>query len=129
MTFAVTTQGEAERLPRVLYVSGPMTGLPEFNYPAFEAATVALRAAGYTVVSPHELDADAGVDLATFGPAERRAALARDAEAVLTADGVATLPGVAMSSGARAELALAAAIPIPVAALARWLALAEEATP
>lgn len=38
----------------VVYISGPMTGLPEFNYPAFNAAAAALRAAGYVVENPAE---------------------------------------------------------------------------
>jgi hypothetical protein len=33
-----------------------MTGLPQFNFPAFIAATGELRARGYDIVSPAELD-------------------------------------------------------------------------
>jgi hypothetical protein len=40
--------------PYVVYISGPMTGLPEYNYPAFNAAAAALRAAGYAVENPAE---------------------------------------------------------------------------
>lgn len=40
-----------------LYISGPITGMPDLNFPAFHAAAAALRAAGYTVTNPAELDA------------------------------------------------------------------------
>lgn len=35
-----------------VYLAGPMTGLPEFNYPCFRAAAKRLRAAGYWVENP-----------------------------------------------------------------------------
>lgn len=41
----------AARKKRV-YVAGPMTGLKDFNYPAFNAAADALRALGYQVENP-----------------------------------------------------------------------------
>lgn len=40
--------------PKSIYLSGPMTGLPEFNYPAFNAAAAYLRALGYVVENPAE---------------------------------------------------------------------------
>ena len=35
-----------------IYVSGPMTGLPERNYPAVRAAAEQLEAAGFEVINP-----------------------------------------------------------------------------
>ena len=37
-----------------IYLCGPMTGLPEFNYPSFRAAATAWRHAGVAVLSPVE---------------------------------------------------------------------------
>lgn len=37
-----------------IYICGPMTGLPDNNYPAFHAMAAELRAAGYEVENPAE---------------------------------------------------------------------------
>lgn len=37
-----------------IYISGPMTGRPEFNYPAFHAVAAELRAVGHHVENPAE---------------------------------------------------------------------------
>jgi hypothetical protein len=39
---------------RTIYLAGPMSGLPEFNYPAFYEAATKLRAMGHTVLNPAE---------------------------------------------------------------------------
>jgi len=36
------------------YVAGPMSGLPDFNFPAFHAEAARLRACGDTVLNPAE---------------------------------------------------------------------------
>ena len=35
-----------------IYLSGPMSGLPELNFPAFHAEAARLRALGFEVVNP-----------------------------------------------------------------------------
>jgi hypothetical protein len=41
------------------YLSGPMSGIPEYNAPAFAYFAEKYRARGWEIVSPPELDADA----------------------------------------------------------------------
>lgn len=38
--------------PKVIYIAGPMTGLPELNRPAFMEAEKALTEAGFVVLNP-----------------------------------------------------------------------------
>lgn len=47
----------AVNAPVRLYLCGPMTGYPESNYPAFGRAAAELRALGYDVRNPAELEA------------------------------------------------------------------------
>lgn len=39
-----------------VYLAGPMSGIPEFNYPAFNAKATELRALGIEVRNPAEND-------------------------------------------------------------------------
>ena len=45
-----------------VYVSGPMTSLPDHNRPAFDAAAKRLREQGHFVINPAELSALFGSD-------------------------------------------------------------------
>lgn len=72
-----------------------MTGLPQFNRPAFRAAAAVLRAQGYQVASPAELEGDDRDPWETWV----RKALAM----MLTCDAVVFLPGWRLSRGARLE--------------------------
>jgi hypothetical protein len=89
-----------------VYLSGPMTGLPEFNHPFFAETAAALRGAGYTVVSPHEL-AGPGLTWEEYMRIDLRALL-DGPEAIVM------LPGWEASRGARIELETAKAIGLDV---------------
>lgn len=44
-----------------IYIAGPMSGYPEFNFPAFFAAQAEFEAKGYKVWNPANKDQEAGV--------------------------------------------------------------------
>ena len=91
-----------------LYISGPMTGYPEYNYPAFEEAATYLRSLGYEVISPHEInDADD-----TDHPWEWF--LRRDIAQLVTADAIVVLPKWWESKGARLETDIGARLEMPI---------------
>lgn len=105
-----------------VYLSGPMTGYPRWNFDAFEAGAVALRSLGLTVLSPHEKDLDAGFDPNSDGEGfDLRAALAWDVEAVAKSDAVVVLPGWEDSPGCAIEVTVAEALGKPVVTLATAL--------
>lgn len=112
-----------------IYLAGPMTGIPHFNYPAFNSAAAALRFEGHEVFNPAEHDIETfGKDIsnpdgcAVKAAAEhgfdRRAALKADLSWICDhAEAIALLPGWEKSSGANAERALAVALSLEVLTL------------
>lgn len=96
-----------------------MTGLPDLNFPAFNAAAQALRQAGFTVINPVEIDPEAGKPWATY--------LRADIRALCDCQGVATLPGWRKSKGARLEVHVARQLEMQVASHATWLTWARLA--
>lgn len=97
------------------YVSGPMTGYPHHNLPAFRAAVANLRAVGYDVLNPARHGAD---------PAKTWADYLRDDLAdVLRAELVVVLPGWECSRGAALGVYVAQQLGVPVVPLAVALAL------
>ena len=78
-----------------IYLAGPMSSLPELNFPAFNAEAARLRGMGFDVVNPAELCTD---------PHARWADCMRvDIASLVTCDGLAMLPGSAFSRGALLE--------------------------
>ena len=103
--------------PKTIYIAGKMTGVPLFNFPAFDAARDVLEAEGWKVISPADLDREVGFDPLneTFVSKDfLDRAMRRDIEALLTCDAIYMLEGWETSTGAKAELALANWRHIPV---------------
>ncbi|HEV2734883.1 MAG TPA: dATP/dGTP pyrophosphohydrolase domain-containing protein [Longimicrobiaceae bacterium] len=94
--------------PCRVYLAGPMTGYPEHNFPAFRAAREHLRALGFDVVCPAELEEAA--PLPTW-----EACMRRDVALVAGCEAVVCLPGWERSRGATVETDLARTLGMPVA--------------
>jgi hypothetical protein len=103
-----------------IYLSGPMTGLPESNYPLFNVTAMRLRNIGYSVLNPAE----------QFGgdpTLPRQHYIRQDVVAVATkADAVAVLPNWETSRGARLEVEIARQVCIPVIDAETLEPIAEE---
>jgi len=82
-----------------LYIAGPMTGLPDLNFPAFHAEAARLRALGYEVSNPAEINPDP--------TAGWEACMRADIAELVKCDGVALLPGWERSRGASLEAHIA----------------------
>lgn len=95
-----------------LYIAGPMTGLPEFNYPAFMDAERRLIEAGYEVENPAR---PGQVDGWTW-----RDYMKRGISQLVLCDGVALLPGSEKSWGACIERDLAMSLGMRCAGLPYW---------
>ncbi len=84
----------------VVYIAGPMTGLPEFNYPAFHEMAEYLRGWGLEVRNPAENDAGS-----TGKPWEHYMKLG--IRSLLDCDTIVLLPGWENSRGAKLERLIA----------------------
>jgi hypothetical protein len=99
----------------ILYIAGPMSGLPELNYPAFFKAEEDLRAAGYRrILNPARAVCPTDSDWHIW--------MRSGIDMVLRSEGVALLPGHQISRGARLERYVAQALGMPVHTLDEWLA-------
>jgi hypothetical protein len=93
--------------PRHFYISGPMSGLPKFNFPAFMAAEKRLLALHHSneVTNPAKLKMPANIN--HLSPRDRwRIYMRRDLVAMIQNNccSMALLPGWRKSEGARAEV-------------------------
>lgn len=109
----MTTLTEA----KTIYLSGPMTGIEDFNRAAFDAAAEQLRNVGFEVIVPGENESYDPIELATgtVSRQKREFYLSRDITYIIEiADAVVVLPGWKESEGAKLEVVVAQAIGVPV---------------
>jgi hypothetical protein len=93
-----------------VYLSGPMSGLPELNFPAFHAAAAKLRAQGFDVVNPAEINVEPGAPWSDC--------LRADIAQLVTCGAIALMPGWTKSRGARLEKHIADELGMRVIVLA-----------
>lgn len=94
-----------------LYIAGPMTGLPDYNRPAFNKAQAQLEAAGYRVLNPARQPD--GLSYTEY--------MDRGYDDIRQSDGVALLDGWDESPGANAEVRFADRIAVDASPVGSWL--------
>jgi len=101
---------------KVYYLAGPMSGIADFNYPAFEKAEYELEISGIKILSPHKLYSDS-----VPGTLKYEDYLKTGFRALLTCDGIILLKGWGRSKGARRELDIALDLKYPVYYYDNWM--------
>ena len=100
---------------KYIYLSGPMSNMPQLNHPAFNKATAKLRKAGYFVINPAELDG-------TVKDLKWTSCLRRDLiEICEKCWAIATLPNWKDSKGATLEGYVAKKLKMPIHTVEYWL--------
>lgn len=99
---------------KTLYVSGPMSGIEDHNFPAFREAAQRLHIEGrYIVEDPSAKGVMGGWSWEDY--------LRHDLLQMLRCDGVAVLPGFEMSKGAMLEVSVARQLAMPVHPVLWWV--------
>lgn len=108
-----TTKHKHEHKPTRLYLAGPMSNIPQLNFPLFHAEADRLRMLGYDIVNPAEINggADELTATASMTPAQLAVhwldCMRADVKQLVDCDGVALLPGWQHSRGVTVECELA----------------------
>lgn len=115
-----------------LYLAGPMTSIPQFNFPCFDVWSQRLRDNGFEVISPHESDHPETQRLARLSEdgdpscfpegigAEPVPTALKNVDDIGKCQGIALIPGWQKSSGVIHEIATAVRFRLPVAPVEMW---------
>lgn len=106
-------------IPSIIYISGPMSGLPKFNFASFDKAQKIWEKRGARVLSPAQTSRAVGYteesDPTTpLGRADLQHLLLIDIASLYYADAIGMLPGWERSMGATVELSIAQFLKMPV---------------
>lgn len=109
--FTVVDNPDRQHINNIrIYLSGPMKGYPDSNFPAFHAAALELRERGYEVVNPAEIDSGTdhpGSEDAPGWEAFYNSCLRADLRAMMDCQAIALMRGWEKSNGANLELHIA----------------------
>lgn len=106
-----------------VYIAGPMRGLPEWNFPAFDRAQERWQKAGWHVMSPAAMARamNYGPDCGYIAePSDKEGlehlkhVMLSDIAAIYACDALAILPGWENSVGTTVELAIAQYLGLPI---------------
>jgi len=89
-----------------VYISGPMTGYPDYNRPAFHERAEKIRALGHIPLNPASLDLGPGATWKQY--------MREDIKMLMGADAIDRLGGWNVSPGATFENMVAETVGIPV---------------
>ena len=89
-----------------IYLSGPMTGIADLNFPAFNTAAKELRGLGYEVVNPAEINPDSSLSW--------EQCMRADVKALCDCDVIVLMSGWENSRGAHLEVHIAHRLGIKV---------------
>ncbi len=103
-----------------VYIAGPMSGYPNFNFSAFFAAEAELRADGWTVFNPAAKDQEIDLDPVAVETGDAKLAVEKgfdfreaylwDVSKIIEGDAIFMLKGWQFSPGAVGEHAVAVAM-------------------
>ena len=102
------------------YLAGPMTGLPEWNYPAFHEAARGLEEIGDEPLNPAVQDLDFARAHVDDPDLIRQTYLRHDLFLLSQADRIAVLPGWENSKGATWEVSVGRMLGLPVVVFGTW---------
>lgn len=97
-----------------------MSGIASLNFPLFHSESARLRALGFDIVNPAEINGGADELVACAGMTDEQLAahwavcMRNDIRELMTCDGIALLPGWSGSKGATLECGIATALSMAI---------------